>query len=259
MSESQLLYFRDMGDQTKPALCLLHGLFGSSSNWMGIVSRLQEDYRIIVPDLRNHGRSAHHAEMDYPAMAEDVISLLDHLGLQSVALLGHSMGGKAAMWTALVQPERIDKLIVADIAPVTYKNRFSMIFSGLSGLSMGQLQSREQADLQLSAWISDQGIRQYLLQNLVKQEHGWAWRFNLPVLQAAQPSLSGFPDMGQSVYPGDVLFIHGECSDYVSDEVLPVIHRYFPHYRQRVVHGAGHWLYSEQPDHFSQAVRHFLK
>jgi esterase len=259
MSESRLLYFREIGDQAKPALCLLHGLFGSSSNWMGIVRRLQEDCRIIVPDLRNHGRSAHFTEMDYPAMAGDVMSLLDHLDLQSVALLGHSMGGKAAMWTALIQPERIDKLIVADIAPVTYKNRFSRIFGGLNGLSMGQLQSREQADQQLSAWISDQGVRQYLLQNLVKQEHGWTWRFNLPVLQNALPSLSGFPDMGRSVYPGDVLFIHGEHSDYVTDKALGVINRHFPHHRQRVMHGAGHWLYSEQPDLFTQAVRHFLK
>ncbi|MES9833620.1 MAG: alpha/beta fold hydrolase [Candidatus Thiodiazotropha sp. DIVDIV] len=259
MSKDPLLYYRDLGDNNRPVLCLLHGLFGSSSNWMGIVRRLQQDYRIIVPDLRNHGRTPHRDEMNYPVMVEDLMQMIDSLELPSLSLLGHSMGGKVAMCAALSHPERIDKLIVADIAPVAYGNRFASIFKGLGEMPLEQLQNREEADSYLSNSVPDQGVRQYLLQNLVKQEQGWVWRFNLNILQSALPSLSGFPEIGQSVYPGDVLFIHGEKSDYLNNDALKVIQRCFPHNRRRMIHGAGHWLYAEQPDQFAQAVISFLK
>ena len=259
MNQASPLYFRELGERDKPVLCLLHGLFGSSGNWMGIVKQLQGEYRIIVPDLRNHGRSLHQDQMDYPGMAQDLIALIDQLELPSVYLLGHSMGGKAAMWAALTQPERIDKLIVADIAPVTYGDRFGAIFQGLTGLPLAQLQSREQADRQLAQWVPERGVRDYLLQNLIRQGGDWSWRFNLPVLQRAMPTLSAFPDPGQRVYPGDVLFLHGERSDYVTDAVQRDIQALFPHYRRRMLHGAGHWLYAEQPLPFAQAVRGFLK
>jgi esterase len=259
MSKAPLLYYRDLGDPTRPALCLMHGLFGSSSNWMGIVRRLDQDYRILVPDLRNHGRSPHADEMNYPVMVEDLMALLDSLELQSVSLLGHSMGGKVAMWSALSYPERVDKLIVADIAPVTYGNLFASIFTGLQGMPLQQLQNREEADSYLSEYVQDQGVRQYLLQNLVKPKQGWVWRFNLKVLKRAISMLSGFPEIGQSVYPGDVLFIHGEKSDYVNSDAQKVIQQCFPHNRRRMIHGAGHWLYAEQPDLFSQALTNFLK
>ena len=259
MSDASSLYFRELGDRDKPALCLLHGLFGSSANWMGIVKQLENEYRMIVPDLRNHGRSVHRDEMDYPAMAQDLIALIDHLELSSVYLLGHSMGGKTAMWTALTWPERIDKLIVADIAPVTYGDRFAAIFQGLAGLPLAQLRGREEAGRHLSRWVPERGVRDYLLQNLVRQGEHWAWRFNLPVLQGAMPTLSAFPDPGQQVYPGDVLFLHGERSDYVTDDVQRDIQVLFPHYRRRMLNGTGHWLYAEQPLPFAQAVRGFLK
>lgn len=259
MSKDPLLYYRDLGDKSGPVLCLMHGLFGSSSNWMGIVRRLQNDYRIIVPDLRNHGRSPHRDEMNYPVMVEDLMQLLDTLELPSLSLLGHSMGGKVAMWAALTHPERIDRLVVADIAPVAYGNRFASIFKGLDEMPLQQLQNREEADSHLSKSVVDRGVRQYLLQNLLKQEQDWVWRFNLQVLQSALPALSGFPVIGESVYPGDVLFIHGERSDYVNSDALKVIQHCFPHNRKRMIHGAGHWLYAEQPDQFAQAVSNFLK
>ncbi|MES9940450.1 MAG: alpha/beta fold hydrolase [Candidatus Thiodiazotropha sp. 6PLUC2] len=259
MSKDPLLCYRDLGDKSGPVLCLMHGLFGSSSNWMGIVRRLQNDYRIIVPDLRNHGRSPHRDEMNYPVMVEDLMQLLDTLELPSLSLLGHSMGGKVAMWAALTHPERIDRLVVADIAPVAYGNRFTSIFKGLDEMPLQQLQNREEADSHLSKSVVDRGVRQYLLQNLLKQEQDWVWRFNLQVLQSALPALSGFPVIGESVYPGDVLFIHGERSDYVNSDALKVIQHCFPHNRQRMIHGAGHWLYAEQPDQFAQAVSNFLK
>ncbi len=253
------LYFREAGDRSSPPLCLLHGLFGSSGNWMGIVRQLQDDYRLIVPDLRNHGRSPHQAPMDYPAMAADVISLLDHLELNSVSLLGHSMGGKTAMLAALTSPERIDKLVVADIAPVRYENRFAAIFQGLTQLPLDRIDCREDADRYLAEWVTESGVRDYLLQNLVKQASGWSWRFNLPGLNGAIATLSDFPEMDDLAFPGEALFIHGDRSDYVHEAARKVIKGRFPHYRERLLHGAGHWLYAEQPQAFAQALRRFLK
>jgi esterase len=256
---AQPLYWREYGNSEMPKLCLLHGLFGSSNNWLGIIKYLQDEFHILAPDLRNHGRSPHHDLMNFPVMGEDLLRLFDLLSLDSLHLLGHSMGGKTAMWLALHYPERINKLIVADTAPVTYHNRFKSIFQGLKSLSLDQIQSRETADQILSQWVEERVVRQYLLQNLLKQPNGWSWRFNLCGLEDAMPALLGFPEVEGNAFAGDVLFIHGERSDYVAEAYQDKIAQLFPHYRQRVLHNAGHWLYAEQPDSFAQAVLAFLK
>jgi esterase len=258
MSITPPLYYRELGDPQKPVLCLMHGLFGSSTNWMGIVRQLQTQFRIINLDLRNHGRSPHYSEMDYPLMVDDLLALLEFLDLQSVSLLGHSMGGKVAMLTALTHPERVEKLVVADIAPITYENRFASIFEGLQTMPLQQLQSRDEADQHLTGYVSEPGVRQYLLQNLLKQQQQWGWRFNLQSLRAAMPLLTGFPVLGRSAFPGDALFIHGEHSNYVNEQAIERIDNHFPHNRRRMIYGAGHWLYAEQPIAFAQAVSRFL-
>ncbi|MET0107800.1 MAG: alpha/beta fold hydrolase [Candidatus Thiodiazotropha sp.] len=259
MSEHAVeLYYRKFGKPEQPTLCLLHGLFGSANNWMGIVKYLQDDFHIITPDLRNHGRSPHHDGMDYTLMAGDLLELFDRLGINGVNLLGHSMGGKVAMWSALQQPERIEKLVVADIAPVAYEHGFDNVFEGLCGLPLDRIQHREEADQLLAGWVAEKGVRQYLLQNLVKQHQGWSWRFNLDVLRKSISHLTGFPEPGRRIFAGEVLFIHGEKSDYVRDSHRESMGRLFPHYRQRMLHGAGHWLYAEQPQLFAQAVKGFL-
>ncbi|MCG7917328.1 MAG: alpha/beta fold hydrolase [Candidatus Thiodiazotropha taylori] len=259
MSDTPPLYFRDLGDSEKPVLCLMHGLFGSSSNWMGIVRLLQDQFRIINLDLRNHGRSPHYSEMSYPLMVDDLLALCDHLDLQTVSLLGHSMGGKVAMLTALTNPERVEKLLVADIAPVAYEHRFASIFKGLQSMPLAQLESRDAADLHLSDYVAEPGVRQYLLQNLQKRGEQWEWRFNLQSLKDAIPLLTDFPEVAGNTFPGDALFIHGELSDYVNQQVIRHIDDYFPHNRRRMIHAAGHWLYAEQPVPFAQAVASFLK
>ncbi len=253
------LYYRETGDPDHPPLLLLHGLFGASGNWMGVAKRLQNDFRLILPDLRNHGRSPHHAVMDYPAMVGDLLALLDRLGLDSASLLGHSMGGKAAMWLALTQPERVDRLLVADIAPVSYPSRFESIFQGLQQLPLGEIADRESADQRLARWVPERAVRQYLLQNLVKQAGTWQWRFNLPVLSAAREQLSDFPLSEGASFAGEVLFLYGERSDYLKPEYRTGIMRRFPLARLRMLPGAGHWLYAEQPEAFSRAVMAFLK
>ncbi|MES9993029.1 MAG: alpha/beta fold hydrolase [Candidatus Thiodiazotropha sp.] len=252
------LYYREFGNPEAPKLCLLHGLFGSANNWMGVVNCLQDSFHIITPDLRNHGRSPHHEDMDYELMADDLLQLLNSLQADSVYLLGHSMGGKVAMWLALQQPERVEKLIVADIAPVAYAHRFESIFKGLTSLPLDAIRDRQEADRLLAEWVNETGVRQYLLQNLLKQSDGWRWRFNLDVLHGAISDLVGFPEVKQGFFAGDALFIHGEKSDYVKVAYRHRIAQLFPHYRLRMLHGAGHWLYAEQPQQFAQVVKSFV-
>ncbi|MEW8411667.1 MAG: alpha/beta fold hydrolase [Candidatus Thiodiazotropha sp.] len=252
------LYFRQFGNPEAPKLCLLHGLFGSANNWMGVVKYLQDGFHIIVPDLRNHGRSPHHKEMDYGVMADDLLLLFEHLESSSVYLVGHSMGGKVAMWLALQRPDWVEKLVVADIAPVTYAHRFDNIFQALAGLPIDEISNREEADRRLAERVSERDVRQYLLQNLLKQADGWRWRFNLEGLRGAISDLVGFPQAGSEIFAGETLFVHGEKSDYVTDAYRERIAQLFPHYRLRTLHGAGHWLYAEQPRLFAQVVRNFI-
>lgn len=257
--ETVTLHYREIGNPERPVLMLLHGLFGNAGNWQGVAKHFQDDYRLILPDLRNHGRSPHAQRMDYPALAGDLLALMDGLQLESATLVGHSMGGKSAMWLALNHPERIDRLVVADIAPVGYPSRFEQIFQGLSEVPLEGLADRSAADLSLARRVPSRQVRQYLLQNLVKGPGGWGWRFNLPVLRASALALAGFPPSDDLSFAGEVLFIYGERSDYVLPEYRDSIDALFPHARLRMLNGAGHWLYAEQPEAFSRAVGAFLR
>ena len=252
------LYFREYGRSNVEPLILLHGLFGSSMNWMGIARRLESDFRVLIPDLRNHGRSPHSEQMDYAGMAQDLLGLMNSQAIRSAHFIGHSMGGKIAMWLALAQPERVEKLVVVDVAPVTYDHQFEAIFTGLAGIDLQQLPDRQAADQLLARQVRSGAVRQYLLQNLVKTAGAWRWRFNLPVLRDRLSVLTGFPDAHDRTFPGDVLCIYGAQSDYVKPEYIPAMRRLFPFARLRMLAGAGHWVYAEQPEGFSQAVRAFL-
>jgi esterase len=257
--EALPLHYRELGARDKPVLILLHGLFGSYVNWQAVANYFREDYRLILPDLRNHGRSPHGTRMDYPLMAADLLLLMERLELESASLIGHSMGGKCAMWLALSQPERVERLVVADIAPVAYTNRFEQLFQGLREVQLEQLQDRGAADRSLAQRVSAQPVRQYLLQNLVKGPDGWGWRFNLPVLEAAMERLGAFPPTDELSFAGRVLFLYGERSEYVLPDHQGRIGGLFPHARLRMLNGAGHWLYAERPEAFSRAVKAFLR
>lgn len=254
------LFLRDYGDPgTSPTpVVLLHGLFGSSTNWHSIARRLAESRRVLVPDLRNHGRSARCEPMTYATMAEDLTALLESQGLEQAALVGHSMGGKAAMWLALTKPEQVQALVVADMAPVAYGHRLDGVIAALDTLDLAGLGSREEADAQLAAHLDNPGLRGYLLQNLVKEGGAWHWRIDLPVLSAYMDELLGFPDATGRQFPGPVLFVYGTESDYVTGKQLPAIRKLFPLARLRAIPNAGHWVYSDQPDSFLRALKGFL-
>jgi esterase len=261
------LHHRYYGEGRPGALpvLLIHGLFGSAANWHGIARRLAPERRVLVPDLRNHGESPWDARMDYQAMALDLIALFDQLGIERAHLVGHSMGGKAAMWLAIAAPERVGSLVVADIAPVTYPGRHGALLTALAALPLGEIKDRRAADLLLAQTIHSAAVRGYLLQNLVHDhareggETGWRWRINLEVLARCMDQVLGFPSPGGHTFPGPVLFIYGSRSDYVTGEALPRIRHLFPLARLRTIANAGHWVYADQPEAFVAAVAGVLK
>lgn len=238
-------------------IVLIHGLFGSYEN-LGIIARsLAEHYHVINIDVRNHGQSPHSEQMTYALMAEDVAETLDHLGLSKVSILGHSMGGKIAMAFALAHPERVDKLILADIAPVAYPARHQQILAGLTAVPLSQIQSRSDADKHLAHYINELGVRQFLLKSLAIQDDHYSWRFNLAALTEQYSKINGELDQKGS-FTGECLFIKGELSDYILAEHKPQILAQFPKAQVKTIQGTGHWLHAEKPAIFSRLVQDFL-
>ena len=256
-----MLNFREYGGRadSRPSLVLLHGLFGSAANWHGVARRFADRCHLVVPDLRNHGRSPHHESMSYPAMAGDVLSLLDALKLEAVYLVGHSMGAKVAMWLALEQPQRVRGLVAVDMAPVNYDHSFERILDALDSVPAQAVANRRDADRLLAPRLESPELRAYLLQNLIPGPEGWQWRFNLSSLRHCMPQILGFPDAARGrQFPGNTLFVYGGQSDYVNEDRFAVARRFFPFARARIIPEAGHWVYSGAPDEFSTALESFL-
>jgi len=252
------LHHRETGEGTRP-LVLLHGLFGSSANWMGVARALAPDWRIIVPDLRNHGRSFHDPDVSYAALGGDVRALLDALGVERAVLVGHSMGAKTAMWLALTATDRVERLVVVDSAPVGSASGVAGLLRGLADVDLAVLPDRAAVGAALAEAAPDPRVRDYLLQNLVRQKGGWRWRMNVPALLAGIDTIRGWPEPpADARYLGPTLFLHGGESGYVQPAHEPVIRALFPYARFRSVPGAGHWVYADRPAEFIAALRAFL-
>lgn len=254
------LYYREYGHPVPgyPSLLFLHGLFGSSINWNSIARHFEQDWHIIVPDLRNHGRSPHSDEMSYPLMAQDVLLLLDQLGIEQVIPIGHSMGGKAALILAQQRPENVERLVIADIAPVAYEGGFSDVVAAFRSVDLQTLNSRNEADEAMSAHITEGGIRQYLLQNLEQKDGQWSWRNNLDAIVSAMDTIRGFEPGCQNAYEGKSLIIRGEFSDYVLPEYEATIRQCLPNVHIAMLPGVGHWVYAEDPEGFNKILDDFL-
>lgn len=251
-----MILHTDISGQGQP-LVLIHGLFGSYEN-LGVIARaLQDRFQIINLDLRNHGRSPWADSMGYPAMAQDVAETLDSLGIDQAFVLGHSMGGKTAMQFALDYPNRVLKLVLADISPVVSQARHQRILTGLNAIDLASLVDRKQADQQLSSFVDEAGVRAFLLKNLVKTEHGFQWKLNLPVLTAHYEQVLAAP-VTNHAFEKPTLFIKGGLSDYILPEHQTEILRLFPLARAKIIHGTGHWLHAEKPAAFSKIVADFL-
>lgn len=236
---------------------ILHGLFGSLSNLSALAASLQKYQQIISVDLRNHGKSPHSASMSYQEMADDLFELADHLNIKNFSIVGHSLGGKVAMACALQQPLRINKIVVADIAPVSYSDKHSQVFSGLKALAAQTIKSRKDADLLLTQYINAAEVRQFLLKSLQKKGDQYQLQFNLPSLINNYASIRGWPAFDHT-FDKDVLFIKGGNSDYITVENHREILRFFPNAKTKVIEKTGHWLHAEKPNIFNRLVSQFF-
>ncbi len=238
------------GEQTdKPTLLIAHGLFGSARNWGVLAKRLSADRQVVAVDMRNHGASPWFETHSYEDMAADLAEVVD----APVDLLGHSMGGKAAMVMALAHPAKINKLIVADIAPVTYNHTQMGPLQAMRDVDMASVNSRADAKAQLN--YLDPGVDDFLLQSLDLKEK--RWKLNLDVLAAEMPKIIGFPQV-DGTFDGPTLFLSGAESDYVKPDYRPTIKQHFPAAKFAKIPGAGHWLHAEKPREFEASVSAFL-
>ena len=240
-----------------PPLVIAHGLFGTGRNWGVIARRLADVRDVYTVDMRNHGDSPRTATHSYPDLAADLAEVARHIGAP-VDLLGHSMGGKAAMQLALTEPALIRRLVVADIAPVAYAHDQTRHIDAMRALDLGDLSTRADADLRLSAYVEDPGLRAFFLQSLdLKAQGGPRWRLNFDTLAAEMPKIVGWPGTsGQFDHP--TLFLTGADSHYVKAEYRDTIRAHFPRARFAKLPGAGHWLHAEKPREFEETVRVFL-
>ncbi|WGF89195.1 alpha/beta fold hydrolase [Marinivivus vitaminiproducens] len=238
----------------------LHGLFGAGRNFEGVARKLAGHAQVWTLDLRNHGQSAWSDEMTYTAMAADLAAFIEAQGLHRPAVIGHSMGGKAAMALALTQPDRVGRLLVADIAPVTYGRDLAEYAFAMRDLDLEGIARRSEADAVLKPSIPDATVRAFLLQNLVPSpEGGLAWRLNLDAIAGSIDDIVGFPaELETRTYDGPALFLHGGASDYVRPEHEPAIRRLFPNAVLDAMPEAHHWLHADQPDLFRAKVTDFL-
>lgn len=238
-------------------LFILHGLFGSARNWSTIARRLGERRHAVALDLRNHGSSPWTGDMDYPAMAADVRDAIAPLG--RAAVLGHSMGGKAAMTLALLYPGLVERLVVVDIAPVAYAARSHGEFIRAMQAADLSVERRAQVEAQLRGGVPDAALRAFLLQNLVSEDGTMRWRLNLDVLLAHMDEIMGWPEeTAGRHYDGPTLFLVGGTSDYIRPEYHDRMRTLFPKAEIRTIEGAGHWPHAEQPDRFVEMVENFL-
>jgi len=234
-------------------IVLVHGLFGSLDN-LGILARdLVADHDIIQVDMRNHGLSPRSPEMNYPAMAQDLLDTLDARQIEKAIFIGHSMGGKAVLALTALAPERIERLVAIDIAPVDYHvRRHDEIFAAINAVTDAQASSRQQAASVMRQHLQEEGVIQFLLKSFVDGE----WRFNVPVLWDQYPHIVGWETIPAWEHPA--LFIPGGNSPYVTEAYREQLLAQFPQARAHVIAGAGHWVHAEKPDAVLRAIRRYL-
>lgn len=244
--------------QGKPFL-ILHGFLGMSDNWKTLGKQFAEDgFEIHLIDQRNHGRSFHNDDFSYEVLAEDLKRYCEDHNLQDVILLGHSMGGKTAMLFATLYPEIVERLVVADISPRFYPIHHDAILDGLSSLDFNILNSRGDADKQLSNYVQEFGTRQFLLKNLYWIEKGkLGLRINLEVLK------DNVSEVGEALpihskFEKDTLFLRGDKSEYIALQDEKLIKTHFSQARIETITNAGHWLHAENPKDFYTAVINFV-
>ena len=250
------LHFQQYG--AGQPLVILHGLFGSLTNWNSISKTFGAPYRVIAADQRNHGTSPHSDDLHYTALAADLHELFVAQGLQSAHVLGHSMGGKTAMQFALAYPELVDRLVVVDIAPRAYAPHHDDIFEAMCALNLSRYNNRSELDQALAEQLPDRAVRQFLLTNVERDDAGsFRWKINLAGLREHYGEVIAGIEADQP-FVKPTLFVRGAHSDYIQPTDEPAIRALFPRATITSVAGAGHWIHAEAPAEFARVVLEFL-
>jgi len=253
----ELLHSKILGEGEP--LIILHGFLGMSDNWKTLGSQYAENgFQTHLVDQRNHGKSFHSPDFDYELLSSDLVGYMDYHQIESALILGHSMGGKTAMQLATSHPEKVKKLIVADIAPKFYPPHHQYIVDALAQLDFNKISSRKEADEELSRHLTDFGIRQFLLKNLYWIETGrLGFRFNFDVLKNRMEEIGD--NIGPtSLFDGPTLFVRGDRSEYIQPSDYPEIKKHFPKASIETVDNAGHWLHAENPKQFFEKTLRFM-
>ncbi len=253
------LYFNEYGAGFP--IIIVHGLLGTSDNWITVAKKLSAEYSVFNVDVRNHGRSPHLPEMNYPAMAADLKAFLENQWIHKAHLIGHSMGGKLVMQFALEYPEIVDKLVVVDIAPKSYPGGHEHILAALESIDLNVVESRKEVEAALSEKLDEpESVIQFLMKNLHFDRvlNNYSWKMNLSAILDHYEEISGAIESGES-FDGPTLFISGGNSKYILPEDEPAIRELFPKAEFKVVEDAGHWVHAEKPAEIFEILKEFLK
>ena len=251
------LHYRSLGEGQP--LLILHGIFGTSDNWQTFGKQLAEDYQVFLIDQRNHGLSPHSDDFNYPLMAEDLHEFIQQHQLENPIILGHSMGGKVAMFYAVAHPAEFDKLIVVDIAPKSYPVHHQHILDALGAVDLETVSNRSEVEDQMKPHLSDRGVRQFLMRNLKREDdNSFSWKLNLSSIRQNIKKVGVAVETSNPVEK-PVLFIRGAKSNYIQPEDEPLIHEIFPQAQVITIEKAGHWVHAEQPEALYDEVMHFLQ
>ena len=249
-----MLNYMTFGDEKSPPVMIVHGLYGSGRNWGVIAKRLSDQFFVITVDLRNHGDSPWLDTHNYHVMADDLVEVINSLNIKP-NIIGHSMGGKAAMVLALKRPNLVRNLIVADIAPVKYEHDQSQFIEAMQKVDLSKVEKRSDATLALSKFVEDKSLQNFFTQSLdIKAKR---WKLNLKVLRSEMSEILSFPKI-ESEFSGHSLFLKGEKSDYIKSEHRKLIKSLFTKARFATFKEAGHWLHAEKPREFESAARLFF-
>jgi pimeloyl-ACP methyl ester carboxylesterase len=252
------LHHDTFGPESGLPVLLVHGLYGQGRNLGAQARRLAENRRVITVDLRNHGDSPHDADASYAALAGDLAEMIEGLGGR-VDLVGHSMGGKAAMVLALTHPDMVRRLAIMDISPVAYDHDQTRFVDAMQGLDLTQVTRRSQANAMLADIVRDNGTRAFLLQNLDLKSDPHGWRLNLDALRQYMPQIVGWPDgLPTASFGGKTLALRGALSDYVTETGENALREYFPQARIVTLKNTGHWLHAEQPEAVAETLVAFF-
>jgi len=255
---SLALAYSELGEG--PPVLILHGLFGWKRNWASIAKGLSLTHRVFLLDMRNHGESPHADEMTYPAMAGDIAEFIESKSLGPCPVIGHSMGGKAAMMLALSRPELVERLLVLDISPVAYDHDYSDYVTAMKSIDFAQISRRGDVEPKIAPVVDNPGILSFLMQNLTTNANGqYTWRVNLGAIERDMGEILDFPNVdNEQAYAGTVLFLGGRDSAYIGPSYLGEIERLFPFADVDFIDNAGHWVHAEQPMATFERFKFFL-